>query len=112
MNEPKLKKTPPATAPRSLTLRRRHLQCSGILQTPMGAYRCTVNNISRGGANLRLENSIEIGGDVSLTVPGFGTLRGYIVWQDSAVCGMRFVGGERVPVIGLGGTRNSRAQAE
>lgn len=84
-----------------LTLRRRHLQCLGILQTPNGPCRCTVGNISVGGANLLLDELVDVSGEISLTISGFGTFRGEIVWQDGLRCGMRFAGGQRLPIVGL-----------
>src|SRR5215469_6847534 len=110
MNEPKPKEEKPVEFLSSLSSHRRQLYCNGVLQTPTGRARCTVNNISKGGANLSLEQPIDVGTKVSLTVAGFGTFQGYIVWQDDTVCGMRFTDGARVPIIDLMPHENRRAK--
>jgi len=91
-----------------LTLRRRQLQCVGILQAPNGPCRCFVSNISVGGANLLLDELVDVSGEISLTITGFGTFHGDIVWQDGARCGMRFAGGQSLPIVGLTARENLR----
>lgn len=91
-----------------LTQRRRQLQCVGILQAADGPCRCIVSNISVGGANLLLDELVDVSGEVSLTITGFGTFRGEIVWQDGARCGMRFASGQSLPMVGLTVRENLR----
>lgn len=99
MSELKQKRKIRETHLSRLTLRRRQLRCNGTLQTSSGSYWCTVNNISVGGAHLSLDEPVDISGKVSLMVAGFGTFHGDIVWRDGTHCGMRFVGGQRVPMV-------------
>jgi len=54
-----------------------------------------------GGANLLLDELVDVSGEISLTISGFGTFRGDIVWQDGARCGMRFAEGQSLPMVGL-----------
>lgn len=108
MREPNKKSKSRENHLTGLTLRRRELQCVGILQAPSGSCRCTVSNISVGGANLLLDELVDVSGEISLTITGFGAFRGEIVWQDGARCGMRFVGGQRLPLVGLTVRENLR----
>lgn len=82
-------------------LRRAKLHRAGVLQTSQGPYRCMVNDISIGGANLSLDKIICANGHVTLTIPGLGSFRGEFIWRNGTRYGMRFDDSEGVPAIGL-----------
>lgn len=92
---------PPLGTPRT------RLHRSGVLQTTHGPYRCIVNNISDGGANVSVDATasadkpLTVGAKVSLTIAGLGYFQGQIVWQNGTTCGMRFAEGERASLDGL-----------
>jgi hypothetical protein len=56
----------------------------------LGERSCTVLNISRGGAAVKLDVTLDPWADVQLQVPGIGCLPGWVVWSNHDRAGIRF----------------------
>jgi hypothetical protein len=71
---------------------------NGLVLTVKGPYRCSVLDLSRGGARLQLSERLNghqtvfgLGEPVTLMIATVGMLRGEVVWTQDDTSGIRFV---------------------
>jgi hypothetical protein len=69
---------------------RRKVIWAARLNCALGERPCTVLNISRGGASLKLDVTLGPRTDVELLVPGIGCLSGRVVWSVHDRAGIQF----------------------
>jgi hypothetical protein len=85
---------PAASASGTAHEKRRHLRRKVIwgarISCALGERACTVLNISRGGAALKLDVTLDPGSDVQLLMPGIGHLAGWVVWSNHDRVGIQF----------------------
>jgi hypothetical protein len=69
---------------------------NGLVLTVKGPYRCSVLDLSRGGARLQLSERLNhpsvfaVGEPVTLMLASMGMLRGEVVWTQDENSGIRF----------------------
>lgn len=56
----------------------------------IGERQCTVFNISRGGAQIKLDATLDPCSRVELAIPGIGKLPGWVVWSSYDRAGVEF----------------------
>jgi hypothetical protein len=71
------------------TLRRKVIWAARI-GCALGERACTVLNISRGGAAVKLDVTLAPCADVQLQVPGIGRLPAWVAWSNHDRAGIRF----------------------
>jgi hypothetical protein len=71
---------------------------NGLVLTVKGPYRCSVLDLSRGGARLLLSERLNrhqtvfaVGEPVTVMIATMGMLRGEVVWIQDETSGVRFV---------------------
>jgi hypothetical protein len=73
---------------------RRHIHkkviWSGRVASTIGERQCTIFNISRGGAMIRLDATLDRCSNVELTIPAVGKLPGWVVWSSYDRAGIQF----------------------
>jgi hypothetical protein len=70
---------------------------NGLVLTVKGPYRCSVLDLSRGGARLQLSERLNghpsvfaVGEPITLILATMGMLRGEVVWSQDETSGIRF----------------------
>jgi hypothetical protein len=73
---------------------RRHIHTKVIwsarVTSTIGERLCTILNISRGGAMIRLDATLDRCSNVQLTIPAIGKLPGWVVWSSYDRAGIQF----------------------
>jgi hypothetical protein len=69
---------------------RRKVLWTARLRCSLGERPCTVLNLSRSGAYLRLDVTLDRGASVQLMVPGIGPLDGQVLWSNHDRAGIEF----------------------
>lgn len=70
-------------------LRRKVIWSARVLSA-IGDRQCTVFNISRGGAQIKLDATLDPCSSVELTIPGVGKLPGWVAWSNYDRAGIQF----------------------
>ena len=82
------------SAPQGAHEKRRYLRrkviWSGRVASAIGERQCTVFNISRGGAQIKLDATLDRCSTVELTLPGVGRLPGWVAWAQHDRAGIQF----------------------
>ena len=63
---------------------------SARVASAIGERQCTVFNISRGGAQIKLDATLDPCSSVELTIPGIGKLPGWVAWSNYDRAGIQF----------------------
>jgi hypothetical protein len=69
---------------------RRKVLWTASLRCALGVRPCTVLNISRSGAHLKLDVNLDRGAGIELLVPGIGRLDGRVLWSNHDRAGIQF----------------------
>lgn len=69
---------------------RRKVIWSARVASRIGDRQCTVLNISRGGAQIKLDVTLDPCSGVELTITGIGKLPGWVVWSNHDRAGIEF----------------------
>jgi hypothetical protein len=69
---------------------RRKVIWSARITSSIGERQCAVLNISRGGAQVRLDATLDPCSTVEITIPGLGKFRGWVAWSHHDRAGLAF----------------------
>jgi hypothetical protein len=85
------------------------VRCVVFVREGATTNRATLINISQGGLSLDSENSLTIGGDVTVTLPGMAPQAAVVRWSEGSRYGISF--NTVLPLAGLTGWLQSRSNA-
>lgn len=83
--------------------------CTAFVRQGAILHRVILRNISQGGVSVEAPNSLVVGGEVTVSLPGLPPQAGVVRWQDEARYGITF--NSVLPLAGLVEWLHSRAAA-
>jgi hypothetical protein len=89
MNKPVGSNDAAAASEKSRPVRKKVLW-SARVRSAIGERQCTIFNLSRGGALIRLDATLDRCANVELMIPGIGKLPGWVVWSSYDRAGIQF----------------------
>ena len=78
------------TGPENRKYFRHKVIWSGRISAAIGDRPCTVLNISRGGAYIKLDPTLDRCANVELMIPSIGRLTGWVAWSNQDRAGIAF----------------------
>jgi hypothetical protein len=79
-----------AAGPEKRRLPRKKVLWAARVTSAIGERQCTIFNLSRGGALIRLDTTLDRCATIELTIPGVGKLPGWVVWSSYDRAGIQF----------------------
>jgi hypothetical protein len=82
--------TADAACPEKRRYLRKKVIWSARVESAIGERQCAVLNISRGGAQIKLDATLDTCSTVAISIPGIGRLPGWVVWSSYDRAGIQF----------------------